>query len=268
MRPSTSCGNSRRPAAVVYCKHNNPCGAGVGTTLKQAFERAYAGDPVSAFGSILGFNRPLDLAVADELCLPDRFVEAIIAPEYSPEAFQALTTKPKWKANVRLLKCPGLNSDRPGVHDFRRVSGGLLVQSADEGRDPQQDWKVVTDRPPTEAEINDLIFAWNVCRHVKSNAPLVFCTARAFVIGVGAGQMSRVDSVMIAAHKSQGRSAGAVVASDAFFPFRDGVDMAAPGEEFTAGISPGGSRNDVEVIVACNQHKIAMLFTGRRHFKH
>lgn len=254
----------KAPAAVVL-KHNNPCGAGIGETLKQAFERAYAGDPVSAFGSILGFNRPVDLAVAEELCLPDRFVEAIIAPDYEPEALLALTTKPKWKANVRLLKCPGLSTERPRGFDYRRVSGGLLVQTIDEGPDPEEEWKAVTDRPPTAKEISDLIFAWSVCRHVKSNA-IVFARQGA-VIGVGAGQMSRVDSVKIACFKAEGRSAGAVVASDAFFPFRDGVDMAARAG-ITAIIQPGGSRNDVEVIAACNQHKIAMLFTGRRHFKH
>jgi phosphoribosylaminoimidazolecarboxamide formyltransferase/IMP cyclohydrolase len=252
------------PAAVVL-KHNNPCGAGIGATLKQAFERAYAGDPVSAFGSILGFNRLVDMAVAEELCLPDRFVEAIIAPGYAPEAFEALTTRPKWKANVRLLKCAALNDPRPAWRDYRRVSGGLLAQTTDEGRDPENEWKAVADRPPTEAEINDLIFAWTVCRHVKSNA-IVFAK-QGTVIGVGAGQMSRVDSVMIAAQKAQGRSSGAVVASDAFFPFRDGIDLAAKAG-IRAVIQPGGSRNDVETIVACNQHKMAMLFTGRRHFRH
>ena len=264
----------KSPAAVVL-KHNNPCGAGIGSSLEQAFERAYAGDPVSAFGSILGFNRPVDLAVAEALCLPDRFVEAIIAPDYAPEALQALTTIPKWKSNVRLLKCPGMNAERlhaerPGEigtagWDYRRVSGGLLVQTIDAGPDPEEEWKAVTNRPPSEAEINDLLFAWSVCRHVKSNA-IVFAKQGA-VIGVGAGQMSRVDSVTIACLKSQGRSAAGVVASDAFFPFRDGVDMAAQAG-ITAVIQPGGSRNDVEVIAACNQHNMAMLFTGRRHFKH
>jgi phosphoribosylaminoimidazolecarboxamide formyltransferase/IMP cyclohydrolase len=269
----------KAPAAVVL-KHNNPCGAGIGATLKLAFERAYAGDPVSAFGSILGFNRPVDVAVAEELCLPDRFVEAIIAPDYTPEALHALTTKPKWKANVRLLKCPGLDVERLKAQranetttgefrsqecDFRRVSGGLLVQTRDADPDPEEEWKAVTIRPPTEAEINDLVFAWSVCRHVKSNA-IVFARQGA-VIGVGAGQMSRVDSVMIACHKSQGRSPGGVVASDAFFPFRDGIDTAAKAG-ITAVIQPGGSRNDAEVIAACNQHNMAMLFTGRRHFKH
>ena len=251
--------------AVVVLKHNNPCGAGIGSTLKQAFERAWSGDPVSAFGSILGFNRPVDLGAAEELCLPDRFVEAIIAPDYTPEAFEALTTRPKWKANVRLLKCPALNATRPAWNDYRRVSGGLLVQSCDEGADPRSDWKTVTDRAPTDAELSDLVFAWSVCRHVKSNA-IVFAKQGA-VIGVGAGQMSRVDSSMIASKKSEGRSAGGVVASDAFFPFRDGVDLAAKAG-ITAVIQPGGSRNDAEVIAACNEHKMAMLFTGRRHFKH
>jgi phosphoribosylaminoimidazolecarboxamide formyltransferase/IMP cyclohydrolase len=252
------------PAAVVL-KHNNPCGAGIGTSLHQAFLRAYAGDPVSAFGSILGFNRPVDLAVAEELCLPDRFVEAIIAPDYTPEALAALTTRPKWKANVRLLKCAALNAVRPPGHEYRRVSGGLLVQDLDDERDPETEWKCVTKRQPTASELADLKFAWSVCRHVKSNA-IVFAREGA-VIGVGAGQMSRVDSVTIAAQKSHGRSTGGVVASDAFFPFRDGVDLAAKAG-IAAAIQPGGSRNDADTIAACDEHNMAMLFTGRRHFKH
>ncbi|MGE5193563.1 MAG: bifunctional phosphoribosylaminoimidazolecarboxamide formyltransferase/IMP cyclohydrolase [Deltaproteobacteria bacterium] len=254
----------RDPAAVVL-KHNNPCGAGIGTSLVEAFQRAYAGDPVSAFGSILGFNRPVDLDVAEELCQPDRFVEAIIAPEYTADALEALTSRPKWKANVRLLKCPALNDLRPRACDYRRVSGGLLVQDLDEGHDPESEWETVTEREPTEAERNDLRFAWSVCKHVKSNA-IVFAN-EGMVVGVGAGQMSRVDSVMIAAHKSRERAAGAALASDAFFPFRDGLDLAAE-SGISAVIQPGGSRNDNEVIAACNEHNIAMLFTGRRHFKH
>jgi phosphoribosylaminoimidazolecarboxamide formyltransferase/IMP cyclohydrolase len=254
----------RDPAAVVL-KHNNPCGAGIGTSLVQAFQRAYAGDPVSAFGSILGFNRPVDLDVAEELCQPDRFVEAIIAPDYTADAFETLTTRPKWKANVRLLKCPDLNNSRTRARDYRRVSGGLLVQDLDEGHDAESEWETVTEREPTDAERADLRFAWSVCKHVKSNA-IVFAN-QGMVVGVGAGQMSRVDSVMIAVQKSGERAAGAAVASDAFFPFRDGLDLAA-----RAGISvviqPGGSRNDTEVIAACNEHNIAMLFTGCRHFKH
>jgi phosphoribosylaminoimidazolecarboxamide formyltransferase/IMP cyclohydrolase len=254
----------RDPAAVVL-KHNNPCGAGIGTSLVQAFQRAYAGDPVSAFGSILGFNRPVDLDVAEELCQPDRFVEAIIAPDYTADAFETLTTRPKWKANVRLLKCPDLNNSRPRARDYRRVSGGLLVQDLDEGHDAESEWETVTDREPTDAERADLRFAWSVCKHVKSNA-IVFAN-QGMVVGVGAGQMSRVDSVMIAVHKSGERAAGAALASDAFFPFRDGLDLAAE-SGISAVIQPGGSRNDNEVITACNEHNIAMLFTGRRHFRH
>ncbi|MSR59470.1 MAG: bifunctional phosphoribosylaminoimidazolecarboxamide formyltransferase/IMP cyclohydrolase [Planctomycetaceae bacterium] len=252
------------PAAVIL-KHNNPCGAGIGKTLGEAFARAWLGDPVSAFGSILGFNRAVDMAVAEQLCLPDRFIEAIIAPEYTPEAFEALTSRPKWKANVRLIKCPGLGVPRLPIREYRHVSGGLLVQEGDTAADALSDWKVVTARAPTAAERDDLRFAWSVCRHVKSNA-IVFAKQGA-VIGVGAGQMSRVDSVMIAAHKSQGRAAGGVVASDAFFPFRDGLDLAAK-SGISAVIQPGGSRNDAEVIAACNEQNIAMLLTGRRHFKH
>lgn len=252
------------PAAVVL-KHNNPCGAGTADSLDIAFERAYSGDPVSAFGGILGFNRTVDLAVAEQLCQPDRFIEAIIAPDYSPQALTALTTRPKWKNSVRLLKCAALNEPRSAGWDLRRVTGGMLVQTYDESPDPQEEWKTVTSREPTAAELTDLKFAWKVCKHVKSNA-IVFARTGA-VIGVGAGQMSRVDSVMIASEKSKGRSAGAIVASDAFFPFRDGIDLAAKAG-ITAAIQPGGSRNDPEVIAACNEHNIAMIFTGRRHFRH
>jgi phosphoribosylaminoimidazolecarboxamide formyltransferase/IMP cyclohydrolase len=254
----------REPAAVVI-KHNNPCGAGLGASVVQAFERAWAGDPVSAFGSVLGFNRPVDLAVVEELCVPERFVEAIIAPDFASEALVALTTRPKWKASVRLLKCAALNESRPPDCDYRGVSGGLLVQDIDEGPDPESEWKTVTDRAPTDAELVDLRFAWSVCRHVKSNA-IVFAS-EGMVIGVGAGQMSRVDSVMIAVSKAGERASGAVMASDAFFPFRDGLDLAAE-SGISAVIQPGGSRNDAEVIEACNEHNIAMIFTGRRHFRH
>ncbi len=252
------------PAAAVI-KHNNPCGCGVADSLAEAFEKAYAGDPVSAFGSVLAFNRPVDLATATRLCEPNRFIEAIIAPAYDDQAFEALTTRPKWKSNVRLLRLPTLCDPRATELDFRRVTGGLLVQDRDEGADPESQWKRVTQRGPTDGELADLKFAWLVCRHVKSNA-IVFAKAGA-VVGVGAGQMSRLDSAFIAAHKAGARSQGAVVASDAFFPFRDGVDEAAKAG-VTAVIQPGGSRNDDEVIAACDEHGMAMIFTGRRHFKH
>ena len=253
-----------QPAAVVI-KHNNPCGCGIGETLAEAFDRAYSGDPVSAFGSVLGFNRRLDLATAERLCDPDRFIEAIIAPGYDPAAFEALTTRPKWKANVRLLACPAMMHQRPEASDYRRISGGLLVQDRDEQPDRPDDWQVVTERQPSDVEWADLRFAWQVVKHVKSNA-IVFAGGGA-VLGVGAGQMSRLDSVWIASHKAGGRSRGAVLASDAFFPFRDGVDEAARAG-VKAIIQPGGSRRDEDAIAACNEHGMAMVFTGRRHFRH
>ncbi len=252
------------PAAVVL-KHNNPCGCGTAETLAQAFEKAYAGDPVSAFGSIIGFNRTLDLPTAEKLCAPNRFVEAMIAPGYDDDAFETLTTRPTWKKNVRLMQCPGLRADTRSGFDYRRLRGGLLVQDRDERPESQREWRVVTEREPTSAEIPDLQFAWLVCKHVKSNA-IVFAKDGALV-GVGAGQMSRLDSAFLAAHKAGERSRGTVLASDAFFPFRDGIDEAAKAG-ITAVIQPGGSRRDEEVIAACNEHGMAMLFTGRRHFKH
>ncbi len=258
-----------RPAAVVI-KHNNPCGCGSADDLATAFEKAYAGDPVSAFGSILSFNREVDVATAELLCEPNRFIEAIIAPGYDAAAFEMLTTKPKWKANVRLLRCPGFGDEREADDitrsaEFRRVTGGLLVQDRDEKPDPEGEWNVVTDRQPAPAELSDLKFAWKVCKHVKSNA--IVLAKGGGIIGVGAGQMSRLDSSMIAAHKAGERSQGSVLASDAFFPFRDGVDEAARAG-VTAVIQPGGSRRDEDVITACNEFGIAMIFTGRRHFKH
>ncbi len=253
-----------KPAAAVL-KHNNPCGLAVAQTLCEAFEKAYAGDPVSAFGSIIGFNRIVDAATAELLCEPNRFVEAIMAPGYDEGAFELLTTKPKWKNNVRLMKCPALMDERPTSLDYRRTTGGLLVQDRDEQAEPEDEWQVVAEREPSDIEWNDLRFGWSACKHVKSNA-IVFA-ANESVVGVGAGQMSRLDSAFIAAHKSSERSCGGVVASDAFFPFRDGIDEAAQAG-ITAVIQPGGSRRDEEVIAACNEHGMAMVFTGRRHFKH
>ncbi|MCA9026731.1 MAG: bifunctional phosphoribosylaminoimidazolecarboxamide formyltransferase/IMP cyclohydrolase [Planctomycetaceae bacterium] len=252
------------PAAVVI-KHNNPCGCAIGDTLDAAFVKAYEGDPISAFGSIISFNRSVDTATAEQLCEPGRFIEAIIAPGFDETAFEMLTTRPKWKNNVRLMSCPGMMSPGGALIDFRRVAGGLLVQDRDDQPDPTDEWQVVTERKPTEAERIDLAFAWKVCKHVKSNAILL--AKEGAVLGVGAGQMSRLDSSFIAAHKAGERSQGAVVASDAFFPFRDGVDEAAKAG-VRAVIQPGGSRQDEEVIAACNEHGMAMIFTGRRHFKH
>jgi phosphoribosylaminoimidazolecarboxamide formyltransferase/IMP cyclohydrolase len=252
-----------QPAACVI-KHNNPCGCAVAENLADAFEKAYEGDPVSAFGSIIGLNRIVDVATAERMCVPGRFIEAIIAPGYEEAARQLLTTKPKWKSNVRLMQVEFADTDR-GAPDYRRVSGGLLVQDRDDLRQSDEGWRVVTDRQPTAQELSDLKFAWAVCRHVKSNA-IVFAKD-GMLLGAGAGQMSRLDSSMIAAFKAGDRSQGGVVASDAFFPFRDGIDAAAKAG-IKAAIQPGGSKNDDEVIAACNEHGIAMIFTGMRHFRH
>lgn len=256
------------PAAVVI-KHNNPCGAACAEALAVAARRALDGDPLSAFGSVLAFNRPLDAATAEVLIEPGRFIEAIVAPGFSPEAFDLLTTRPKWKANVRLLELslpPGspLRAEPPRC-DYRRLAGGLLVQEADVSPDPESEWKVVTRRAPSDAELADLRFAWTLVRHVKSNA--IVLAKEQMLLGVGAGQMSRVDSVQISLTKAGDKAAGAALGSDAFFPFADSIQAAAAAG-VTSLIQPGGSRNDDEVIAACDEHQLAMIFTGRRHFKH
>jgi len=198
------------------------------------------------------------------MCEPGRFIEAIIAPGFDDDAFEILTTRPKWKNNVRLMTLAFDDANR-GAPEYRRVTGGMLVQERDDLPQTDDDWKVVTERQPTESELADLQFGWTVCRHVKSNA-IVFVKDR-MLVGAGAGQMSRLDSSFIAAHKAGERSQGGAVASDAFYPFRDGVDEAAKAG-ITAVIQPGGSRKDEEVIAACNEHGMAMIFTGRRHFRH
>jgi phosphoribosylaminoimidazolecarboxamide formyltransferase/IMP cyclohydrolase len=250
------------PAAVVV-KHNNPCGAASGTTLADAFRRAWDGDPQSAFGGILAFNTPVDVDTAAALMDPKakRFIECVIAPDYDPQALDALK---KWKENVRLLKTGPLSGGPQGL-DYRRVDGGLLVQTRDIGADDPANWKVATKRQPTQAERDALWFAWLVCKHVKSNA--IVLANGTMVVGVGAGQMSRVDSVQIAVRKAGERVKGSVLASDAFFPFRDNVDAAAAAG-LTAIVQPGGSQRDADSIAACDEHGLAMLFTGVRHFRH
>jgi phosphoribosylaminoimidazolecarboxamide formyltransferase/IMP cyclohydrolase len=252
--------------AIAIIKHNNPCGCGVAETLAEAFGKAYEGDPVSAFGSIVAVNRRLDLATADQMCQPDRFIEAIVAPDYEPDTYRQLTSKPKWAKSVRLLKCANLSDARAKALEFRSISGGALVQDGDQAEHGgDAEWNVATERAPSAEQLADLKFAWAVAKHVKSNAIVL---ARAgMVVGVGAGQMSRVDSVRLALEKARDRSQGTVMASDAFFPFRDGIDVAAQ-SGIAAVIQPGGSRNDAEVIAACNEHGMSMLFTGRRHFRH
>ncbi|MBX9681609.1 MAG: bifunctional phosphoribosylaminoimidazolecarboxamide formyltransferase/IMP cyclohydrolase [Gemmataceae bacterium] len=252
------------PAAVVI-KHNNPCGAAVGGSLVDAFRKAYEGDPISAFGGILGFNREVDEATAMQITEPKRFIECIIAPDYSPEALKIITTRPTWKNSVRLLRTGPLQADAARSLDFRRVDGGLLVQGRDAEADDFKTAKVVTRRQPSPQELADLQFAWLVAKHVKSNA--IVLARGGMVVGVGAGQMSRVDSTHMASRKAGDRSQGSVLASDAFFPFRDNVDLAAAAG-VKAIVQPGGSMRDQESIEACDQHGIAMMFTGVRHFRH
>jgi phosphoribosylaminoimidazolecarboxamide formyltransferase/IMP cyclohydrolase len=255
------------PAAVVI-KHNNPCGAAIGATLEDAFRRAYDGDPLSAYGGVLGFNREVDEATAQQITEPNRFVECIIAPGYSEAALNLLTTRPTWKKSVRLLRTFSLDVvdyRRMKALDYRRVDGGLLVQTRDLGSNDFANLKVVSKRRPTESEMDDLRFAWLVCKHVKSNA-IVLAKDR-MVVGVGAGQMSRVDSVHLAVRKAGERSRGSVLASDAFFPFRDNIDEAAKAG-LVAIIQPGGSMRDADSIQACDEHGLAMVFTGIRHFRH
>jgi phosphoribosylaminoimidazolecarboxamide formyltransferase/IMP cyclohydrolase len=254
------------PAAVVI-KHNNPCGAAVAGSLVEAFRKAYEGDPQSAFGGILGFNREVDEVAAMQISEPNRFIECIIAPGFADAAFQVLTTRPSWKKSVRLLRTGPLDArrQREAGFDYRRIDGGLLVQSRDANSDDFGQLKVVTKRAPTEAEMRDLRFTWLVCKHVKSNA--IVLGKDGTVVGVGAGQMSRVDSVDLAVRKAAQRSKGAVLASDAFFPFRDNVDEAARAG-VTAIIQPGGSVRDADSIQACDEHGLAMVFTGIRHFRH
>jgi len=250
--------------AVSVIKHNNPCGAAAGEQLSAATRAALDGDPLSAFGSVLGFNRPLDAASAEVLAEPGRFVEAIVAPDFEPAALEILTTKPKWKANVRLMKVGPLAGGQTRWQ-LRQIEGGILIQEADTAADPQEEWKVVTSAAPSEAALRDLKFAWEICRHVKSNAIVVGKDRT--LLGAGAGQMSRVDSVKISLEKAGERVRGAVMASDAFFPFPDSIHEAAAAG-IAAIIQPGGSKRDDEVIAACNQHGIPMIVTGRRHFKH
>ncbi|MDP1990740.1 MAG: bifunctional phosphoribosylaminoimidazolecarboxamide formyltransferase/IMP cyclohydrolase [Syntrophales bacterium] len=245
---------------VVIIKHANPCGAATSDgDMAEAFRKAMAGDPVSAFGGIVALNRPVDKKAAEELI--KTFFEVIIAPEFAADAAELLETK----KNVRVLQIPETCDIRSAGYDFRRVMGGLLVQDRDREDFDIRKAKVVTKRSPTEVEYQALDFAWRVVKHVKSNA--IVYTTKDQLVGVGAGQMSRVDSVKIAKMKAILPIAGCVLGSDAFFPFRDGLDMAAQAG-ITAVIEPGGSIKDDEIIRAADEHGMAMIFTGIRHFKH
>jgi len=250
--------------AVSVIKHNNPCGAAVAQSLAEATRKGLAGDPLSAFGSVLGMNRPVDAETAEVLSEPGLFIEAIIAPDFEPDALKILTTRPKWKANVRLMKV-GPFSPLEETWEYRFISGGVLMQQADTLPDPEEQWRVVTELQPSESQWDDLRFAWTLVRFVKSNA--IVLAKDGMLLGAGAGQMSRVDSTEIAIKKAGDRVSGSVLASDAFFPFPDSIERAAAAG-VAAIIQPGGSVKDKEVIAACNQHKLPMIFTGRRHFRH
>ncbi len=252
-------GEFNSPAAIII-KHTNPCGVATGTKLIDAYQNARKCDPVSAFGSIVGFNREVDKDVADEIS--KTFVECVIAPSFSEEALQVL----RKKKNIRLIKMPEISGSNREF-DYKKISGGLLIQEKNTDLF-KGDLTVVTKRKPAEDEMKALQFAWKVCKHVKSNA-IVYTTGDR-TIGIGAGQMSRVDSAQLAIMKANNAglsTKGCVLASDAFFPFRDGIDAAARAG-ITAIIQPGGSVRDDEVINACNEYNIAMVFTGMRHFKH
>jgi phosphoribosylaminoimidazolecarboxamide formyltransferase/IMP cyclohydrolase len=248
------------PACVIV-KHANPCGVAVSESLLDAYNRAYSTDPESAFGGIIAFNRPLDAATAAAI-IERQFVEVIVAPQIEDEALPVLAQK----KNVRVLACGNWPSTAVGRLDFKRVNGGLLVQEADIAL--LNESRVVTERAPSEAQMNDLLFAWRVAKFVKSNA-IVYARDN-MTIGVGAGQMSRVNSARIAGIKAEQAGLevkGSVMASDAFFPFRDGIDQAAAAG-ISAVIQPGGSMRDEETIAAANEHGMAMVFTGMRHFRH
>ena len=254
------CVKSFTEPACVIVKHANPCGVAVGKDLKSAYGNALRCDPVSAFGGILAFNRALDRASAE--AIGKQFAEVIVAPRVEAEAQKEFAAK----ANLRVLEVP--LSHGAQAHDYKRVGGGLLVQTSDAALLDERELTAVTKRKPTERETRDLLFAWRVAKYVKSNA-IVFCRDGA-TVGIGAGQMSRLDSVRVAAMKAQEAKLelkGAVVASDAFFPFRDGLDALADAGA-AAVIQPGGSMRDAEVIAAADERGIAMLFTGMRHFRH
>ena len=251
---------SEGPACVIV-KHANPCGVAYGDNLLDAYQRAFSTDTESAFGGIIAFNRELDAETAQAIC-DKQFVEVIIAPKVSADAVEVVASK----KNVRLLECGEWPSQPAARLDMKRVNGGMLVQDLD--IELTAELKVVSKRQPTEAEMKDMLFTWRVAKFVKSNA--IVYGKDGMTIGVGAGQMSRVNSARIAAIKAEHAGLevkGAVMASDAFFPFRDGIDNAAA-VGISAVIQPGGSIRDEEVIAAADEHGMAMVFTGMRHFRH
>ena len=252
----------KEPACVIV-KHANPCGVAIGGNILEAYNRAFQTDPTSAFGGIIAFNRELDAETAKAI-VDRQFVEVIIAPTVSAQASEIVAAKP----NVRLLECGEFAAQPGAAFDYKRVNGGLLVQDTDLGMVDASELQIVTKRQPTEQEIRDLLFCWEVAKFVKSNA--IVYARNGQTIGIGAGQMSRVYSAKIAGIKAADEGlqvAGSVMASDAFFPFRDGIDSAAEAG-IKAVIQPGGSMRDQEVIDAADEHGMAMVFTGMRHFRH
>lgn len=250
------------PACVIV-KHANPCGVAIAGDILEAYEKAFKTDPTSAFGGIIAFNRPLDVNTAAAI-IERQFVEVIVAPQIEPDAAAVCSAK----KNVRVLETGAWPNEVAPDFDFKKVSGGLLVQNTDLGKITAGDLKVVTEKAPTVEQIEDMLFAWTVVKYVKSNA-IIFCKD-GMTVGVGAGQMSRVYSTKIAAIKAADEDLevkGSVMASDAFFPFRDGIDAAAE-TGIAAIIQPGGSMRDEEVIQAANEHGLAMVLTGMRHFRH
>ncbi len=256
--------DAAKDAAVAIIKHTNPCGAATGSTVLEAYRRALEADPVSAFGSVIGINREVDAEAAEEIA--KLFVEAIMAPSFTPEAVARFASK----KNLRLLEIAAGGSDtsKP-ARMLKQVSGGFLMQDADRHHVSEAELRVVTDRTPTAEEMRAMLFAWSVCKHVKSNAIVYarFNQGHGQTVGIGAGQMSRVDAARFGAMKAVLPLGGTVAASDAFFPFPDGLETVA-GAGATAVIQPGGSVRDTEVIEAANRLGVAMVFTGIRHFRH
>ena len=252
---------------VCVLKHNNPCGAAAAKTIAEALEGAWAGDPLSAFGSVLGFTRPVDLESAEFLVSGNRFVEAILAPSFAPDALERLKTGAKWGKNVRLLACGPIGTRQKGLASFevKPLRGGFLLQERDLALGGEAKLERVTKAEATNEQVAALRFANKVCKHVKSNAIVLASGTR--VLGVGAGQMSRVDSVKLAVAKAGAAAEGSVLASDAFFPFPDGVEAAMEAGA-RAILQPGGSMRDKDVIAACDARGVPMLFTGTRHFRH
>jgi phosphoribosylaminoimidazolecarboxamide formyltransferase / IMP cyclohydrolase len=247
------------PACAIV-KHNNPCGAAVAADARAAYLAAFACDPLSAYGGVIALNRPIDKALAEEL--NNQFIEVLIAPGYADDALEVLTQK----QNIRILEDNERRIPLLGDPEVKQVTGGLLVQDRDTERDDREAMEVVTERKPTDKEWQDVLFAWRVARHVKSNA--IVLAKDLATVGIGAGQMSRVDSVRLAIEKFRGDSLqGAAMASDAFFPFADGPQLAVEAG-ITAIVQPGGSVRDDEVVAAADEAGIAMVFTRRRHFRH